>query len=266
MAPSLLGGDAKRNTFTVMRGPESSAGASRSSGRFHTTHWSVVLQAGQVASPESDAALEKLCRAYWFPVFAFAQRRGYGPEDAKDLTQEFFSRLLARNDFAGLDPQKGKFRTFLLTAFTHFLSNERDRAATLKRGGGRTLLSLDEFSPEQLSALASAESCPPAKEFDWRWALAVLEQALQQFQEETAAAGKSRQFELLSPFLAAEADAGDYARVAAQLGVADASVAVLVHRLRQRYRELVRAVVAQTVATAVEIEEEMRHLFAVLNQ
>jgi RNA polymerase sigma factor (sigma-70 family) len=249
-----------------MQGTEPNTGATRPGGQFHTTHWSVVLLAGQTSSPESAAALEKLCRAYWFPVFAFAQRKGFRPEDAKDLTQEFFARLLERNDFAGLDPQKGKFRTFLLTAFTNFLSNERDRVGTLKRGGGKIILSLEEFSPEQLGALAPAADCPPAKEFDLHWALAVLDQALNQFKAEMAAAGKARQFELLNLFLTAEAGEGDYANVAQQLGVADSSVAVLVHRMRQHYRELVRAVVAQTVSTPAEIEEEMRHLFEVLNQ
>ncbi len=246
--------------------PESNAGAARSGGQFLTTHWSVVLLAGQTASPDSDAALEQLCRAYWFPVFAFAQRKGFKPEDAKDLTQQFFSRLLKRNDFAGLDPQKGKFRTFLLTAFTHFLSNERDRAATLKRGGGKIILSLDELTPEQLSVLTLAESSSPAREFDLRWALAVLDQALKQFQSEMSAAGKAGQFEVLRPFLTVEASEGGYAKVAQQLGVANSSVAVLVHRMRQHYRELVRSVVAQTVSRATEIEEEMRYLFEVLNQ
>jgi len=222
--------------------------------------------AGQQSSPEGEVALEKLCRAYWFPVFAFAQRRGCGVEDAKDFTQQFFSRLLERNDFAGLDPQKGKFRTFLLSAFTHFLANERDRAGTLKRGGGKLVLSLDGFSPEQLNTLLPTEDCPPTKEFDMRWALAVLEQALNQLKAEMSAAGKTRQFDLLSPFLTAEAGEGDYAAAAQKLAVADSSVAVLVHRMRQHYRELVRAVVAQTVSSATELEEEMRHLFDVLNQ
>lgn len=245
---------------------ETKTGASNTSGRFDTTHWSVVLMAGQTSSPDRAAALEKLCRAYWFPVFVFAQRRGFRPEDAKDLTQQFFSRLLERDDFVGLHPEKGKFRTFLLTAFTHFLSNERDRAATLKRGGDKIILSLDEFSPEQLGSLAAAQECPPAKEFDLRWALTILDQALKQFSAEMSAAGKGRQFDVLRPFLTAEAAEGDYAGVARELGVADSSVAVLVHRLRQRYREIVRKVVAQTVSSPAELEEEMRHLFDVLNQ
>jgi DNA-directed RNA polymerase specialized sigma24 family protein len=249
----------------VMRGPETNAEVAKRGAHFNTTHWSVVLLAGQKSSPHSAKALEKLCRAYWFPVFAFAQRKGCGPEDAKDLTQEFFSRLLERNDFAGLDPQKGKFRTFLLTAFTHFLSNERDRAGALKRGGGKLILSLDGFSADQLGTLA-AENCPPAKEFDLRWALAVLDQALNQLKTEMSAAGKTRQFDQLSPFLTTEAGEGDYAAAAHKLEVADSSVAVLVHRMRQHYRELVRAVVAQTVSSPAEIEEEMRNLFEVLNQ
>lgn len=235
-------------------------------GRFHTTHWSVVLLAGQFSSPQSTAALEELCRAYWMPIYGFARRRGYGEEDAKDLTQQFFSRLLERNDFAGLDPKRGKFRTFLLAAFTHFLANDFDRASAAKRGGGRMIFSLDDLSPAQRSQLEPAGESVPARFFDLQWAQTILETALTKLDGEMTGAGKGGQFAALKYFLTAEAGAGDYPAVAQQLGVADSSVAVLVHRLRQRYRQLVRAEVAQTVTSPPELEEEMRHLFEVLNQ
>jgi RNA polymerase sigma-70 factor (ECF subfamily) len=249
-----------------MQGQEPNAGAAKSPGQFQTTHWSVVLLAGQKTSPQSTVALETLCRAYWSSIFAFARRKGFNEEDAKDLTQQFFARLLERNDFAGLNPQKGKFRTFLLAAFTHFLANERDRSGALKRGGGKTIISFDELSPEQLGRFNVAEECPPAKLFDLHWALAVVDQALNEFKAEMTAAAKAGQFDVLKKYLTADPDEGEYGAAAKKLGVADASVAVLVHRMRQRYRELVRSAVAQTVSSPTELEEEMRHLFEVLNQ
>jgi RNA polymerase sigma-70 factor (ECF subfamily) len=235
-------------------------------GRFSTTRWSVVLLAGQRFSPDSGAALEKLCRAYWQPIFLFAHRKGCGEEDAKDLTQQFFARLLERNDFSGLDPSKGKFRTFLLTAFTHFLANEYDRASALKRGGGRQIFSLEELSPDELGDASGAANATPETLFDLRWATAILQTALQNLKQEMSAPKKPAQFETLKPFLTANAGEGDYATAAQKLGVEVSSVPVLVHRLRQRYRELVREEVAQTVTSPVELEEEMRHLFNVLNQ
>jgi len=238
---------------------------SRPAGQFSTTRWSVVLLAGQDVSPESASALEKLCRAYWLPVCFFARRKGWSEEDAKDLTQQFFARLLERRDFSGLDPGKGKFRTFLLTAFTHFLANEYDRVSALKRGGGQTVLSLDQFSAEELGGLACTEDVSPGNLYDLRWARAILEAALDHLKAEMLEAGKVRHFNELKPFLTANATAGDYPAVAEKLGMEATSVPVQVHRLRHRYRELVRAEVAQTVSSPVELEEEMRHLFAVLN-
>lgn len=249
-----------------MQGPESNTDAPQPAGRFQTTHWSVVLLAGQEQSSGRAAALEKLCRAYWHPIYAFARRKGCGEEDAKDLTQQFFSRLLERNDFAGVDPQKGKFRTFLLTSFTHFLSNEYDRANALKRGGGKTIFSLDELLSDPLNKFEPAGDCSPANQFDQRWATTVLERALNQLKAEMSAAGKAGQFELLKTSLTADAGEGGHEGLAQKLGVAGASVAVMVHRLRQRYRELVRAEVAQTVSSPTELEEEMRHLFQMINQ
>lgn len=234
-------------------------------GQFATTRWSVVLAAGREISPERAAALEKLCRAYWQPICVFARRKGWNEEDAKDLTQQFFSNLLERNDFTGLDPGRGKFRTFLLAAFTHFMANEYDRVNALKRGGGQKFISLDQFSFEELDWASTAES-PPATLYDLRWAQAVLESALRQLKEEMSKTGRQAQFEELKRFLTANAVAGDYAASAEKLAVDAASVPVFVHRLRQRFRELVREEVTQTVSSPVELEEEMRHLFSVLNQ
>ena len=235
-------------------------------GQFSTTRWSVVLLAGRTLSPESAAALEKLCRAYWPPIYCFARRKGWNDADAQDLTQQFFAHLLARNDFGGVDPRKGKFRTFLLAAFTHFLANEYDRLRAQKRGGGVPILSLDALPLEEAGELAPAGDASPGAQYDLRWAKTILETALHRLAEEMLLNGKPDGLAALKPFLTANAAPGDYAAVAARLEVAEASVPVLVHRLRQRYRELVRAEVAQTVTSPAELEEEMRHLFAVLNQ
>ncbi|HEY3864372.1 MAG TPA: sigma-70 family RNA polymerase sigma factor [Verrucomicrobiae bacterium] len=236
------------------------------SGQFSTTRWSLVLLAGRQMSPESEAALEKLCRAYWRPVCAFARRKGWNEEDAKDLTQQFFANLLQRQDLRGLDPMKGKFRTFLLSAFAHFMANEYDRATALKRGGGRVTLSLDQFPPDSLGSMAPATDMPPDTLYDVRWAQTILQSALRQLKEEMSAAGKKAQFDELKLFLTANAGPGDYAAAARKLGVEESSAPVLVHRLRHRFRELVRAEVTETVSTPLELEEEMRYLFDVLNQ
>jgi RNA polymerase sigma-70 factor (ECF subfamily) len=249
-----------------MHHPEADNQAGGGKGQFDTTHWSAVLLAGQQPSAQSAAALESLCRAYWQPIYVFARRKGYKEEDAKDLTQHFFSNLLERNDFSGLDPRKGKFRTFLLTAFTHFLANEHDRANAHKRGGGRIIVSLDELPNEESGLMDLAAEPSAAKLYDLRWARSVVKQALESLKQEMAVAGKQGQFDALKIFLTVDAAEGDYIKAAQQLGVADASVAVLVHRMRQRYRQLVRAQVAQTITSPAELEEEMRHLFEVLNQ
>ena len=240
--------------------------ASEQRGRFNTTHWSVVRLAGGEPSSQSTAALEKLCRTYWHPIYAFARRKGRSEEDAKDLTQHFFCNLLQRKDFSGLDPGKGKFRTFLLTAFSHFLANDYDRANAGKRGGGNVIVPLDELPAGESSLRDPMAEYPATRLFDLHWARSVVKKALECLKEEVREAGKSGQFAELKVYLTNEAAGGDYAAAAKKLGVADASVAVLVHRMRQRYRQLVREQVAQTVTSPAELEEEMRHLFEVLNQ
>jgi RNA polymerase sigma-70 factor (ECF subfamily) len=242
---------------------------SNPAGQFLTTRWSLVLlagQAGEAGTPDSLQALENLCRAYWQPVCLFARRKGWSEEDAKDLTQQFFVHLLTHNVFHGLDARKGKFRTFLLTAFTHFLANEHDRINALKRGGGRQIVSFDEFSADGFCDFPSMETLAPGEVFDVRWAKNILEAAFQRLKREMLAGNKSVEFETLKPFLTVSAAASDYAAAAEKLGLEAASVAVRVHRLRHHYRELVREEVAQTVTTPMELDEEMRHLFELLNQ
>lgn len=232
---------------------------------FNTTHWSVVLRAGGVQSQQCVEALEQLCRTYWQPLYFFARRRGYTDADAKDLTQQFFSALLQRNDLAGVDPVRGRFRSFLLSAFTHFLANEYDRANAQKRGGGKTIISLDAVLDEQLKHFENSPDTPSGAAFDRHWAMTILAQALARLKTEFSAVPKANQFELLKGFLTADGASADYAGIAEKLAVAPASVPVLVHRLRGRYRELVREEVAQTLSNPGELEEEMRHLFQVLN-
>jgi RNA polymerase sigma-70 factor (ECF subfamily) len=225
-----------------------------------------VLLAGQNQSAQGAEALEKLCRTYWPPLYAFIRRQGYCPEDAQDLTQKFFASLLERNDFGTVDPRKGKFRTFLLTALTHFLSNERDHAQAAKRGGGQQVISLNALESERWYLAEPTVSVSPDKLFDLRWARTVLEEGLRHLQAEIAAEGKSRQFAELKSYLTDEPGEGEYAAAAARLGMTSQAVAVVVHRLRHRYRELVRDEVAQTLASPLDVEEEMRHLYQALTE
>ena len=231
---------------------------------FATTHWSVVLAAGQISSPETTAALERLCRTYWYPLYAYIRRRGYEAQDAQDLTQEFFARLLEKNYLDGVDRAKGKFRSFLLAALNHFLSNQRDRERAAKRGGKHTFISLDTRAAEALYQLEPLSQATCEKSFDRHWAQKVFDEGMICLQQECAAAGKSAHFDLLKTFLAGEAAVGEYVSLGTQLGLSANGVAVSVHRLRERYRELVRAEIAHTVGSPSEIDEEIRYLFEVL--
>ena len=235
-------------------------------GAFETTHWSLVLKAKDDRAPGGIAALEKLCRAYWQPLYSHARRRGYSPADAQDLTQEFFSRLIARNALEGVNPTAGRFRSFLLASLDHLMANEADKAQTLKRGGGHRFISLDGEEAESRFARETAGRADdsPEKAFDRGWALTVLERALARLREEMTAAGKRSQFDRLKVFLSDVAREGDYAALADPLGLDSGGVAVAVHRLRKRYREIVCSEIAQTVGTEAEVNDEMRHLFAAL--
>ena len=233
-------------------------------GLFVTTHWSVVLAAGQQESPQATEALENLCRTYWYPLYVYVRRRGYGPEDAADLTQDFFAHLLKKNAFAGADPQRGKFRSFLVASLDHFLINQWNRARTAKHGGGQAPIPLDADAAERRHRQEPDSSLTPEKLFEQQWGFAVLEQALARLGKEFAEAGKSGQFNRLKVFLTSKVDYGQYPAVAAELGLSTAAISRAVHRMRQRYRELVRAEIAHTVSSPDELEEEMRHLFAAI--
>ncbi len=248
-----------------MRTEESSSGPGAHGGIFATTHWSVVLAAGQHESPQAAEALEKLCRTYWYPLYAYVRRSGHSPEDAQDLTQEFFARLLARDSFAHVGPQKGKFRSFLLTALRHFLSDQWRQARAVKRGGGAEVLSLDALEAEERYRLEPVERMDAEKIYERRWALTLLEQALQRLREESAAAGKTKLFEALESLVAGESDIS-CGEVAVKLGLTDSAVKSSLHRLRERYRALVREEIAHTVAEPAEVEAEVRYLITVVSQ
>lgn len=230
---------------------------------FATTHWSVVLNARRDA-PESAEALEVLCRTYYYPLYAYVRRRGHASHDAQDLTQEFFARLLRKPFLARVGPEKGRFRSFLLASMNHFLANEWDRAKAEKRGGKASFISLDEESAESRYAREDVLDQQAERMFESRWALVLLEAALGRLQTEASSAGKSALFEKLKGFLEAEPEPGEYARLAGELGWTSGAVAVAVHRLRGRYRELLVEEVAATVSGAEDIEDELRLLMAAL--
>ncbi len=229
-----------------------------------STHWSAVLAAGQPGSRRAAAAIEELCRTYWYPLYAYIRRRGYEVEEAQDLTQEFFTEMLENHWLKSADPQRGKFRSFLLGAMNHFLANDWRRAHTLKRGGGKALISLDDTAERRYAADA-ATGLTPEKMYERRWAWSLFERAFSRLREQYAAAGKARLYDVLKGFLADDIDEGDYARLAGQLEMTHGAVGTAVHRLRDRYRELVREEVAHTVADPAEVEDEIRSLLAALS-
>lgn len=231
---------------------------------FVTTHWSVVLAAGHSDTTRAHDALAELCQTYWYPLYAYARRRGSAPHDAQDLTQEFFARLLEGHWVAQADRQRGRFRSFLLSAMKHFLANEWNKAQTQKRGGGQRILSLDDDSAERRYRLEPVEKRTPESLFEQSWALTLLEGVLARLEEEYRRAGKQAWMEAMRPSLATDRGALDYTELAATLGMTEPAARMAVHRLRQRYRQLIRAEVASTVASPEEVEAEMRHLFQAL--
>jgi RNA polymerase sigma factor (sigma-70 family) len=231
---------------------------------FTTTHWSVILAAANQETPEAAAALERLCRIYWYPLYAYVRRRGYSPEDAQDLTQEFFARLLEKNFLVQVDPGKGKFRSFLLAAINHFLANEWDRANAVKRGGRVTFLALDHDSAEQRLAEISLDRSPE-QIFERCWALAFLQEVLGRLRDEVVQAGHAAHFEELKVFLTGDKSSVSYAELAAKLGTNEAALRKEVQRLRHRYGELLREEIGRTVANPAEVEDELCHLFTVLS-
>jgi RNA polymerase sigma factor (sigma-70 family) len=231
---------------------------------FVTTHWSVVLAAGHGDTTRADDALAHLCQTYWYPLYAYARRRGCSPPDAQDLTQEFFARLLKGNWLADADRQRGRFRSFLLSAMKHFMANEWNKAQAQKRGSGQPLLSLNDDAAEHRYRLEPVEKATPESLFERGWALTLLEGVLARLEEEYRSEGKHTWMEAMRPALTTDRGAIDYAEMAHKLGVTETAARVAVHRLRQRYRQLIRAEVASTVASPEEAEAEMHHLFRVL--
>ncbi len=229
---------------------------------FVTTHWSVVLSARQPDSPQSAVALETLCRTYWYPLYAYLRRQGQPPHDAQDLTQGFFARLLQKDYLQAAAREKGRFRTFLLVALKRFLANEWDREHAQKRGGFAPVVPIDQDFAESRFAADPSPNVQPDVLFDRNWATTLLERAMMQLKEEYVASGRAKLFEYLQSCLMHDESALPYAEIAARLNLTEPAVKMAVHRLRARYREILRAEIAHTVSSPEEVEEEVRHLFS----
>ena len=232
---------------------------------FATTHWGVVLAAGEGGSEPSHDALETLCKTYWYPIYVYVRRKGYGPDDAQDLTQEFFAQLIAKQHLRLADPNKGRFRSFLLATLHFFLAREWTRAHRQRRGGQYQFVSLDLQEPEQRYQFEPADNETPEKSFQRQWALTVLKQAMLALETECELAGKENLFRQAKHLLSGDRDGAGYSTIAARLDMREGAVRVSVHRLRQRYGELLRAEIGKTVDTEAEIDEELRYLMGTLS-
>jgi len=230
---------------------------------FTTTHWSVVL-AAQGESPAAREALEKLCRTYWRPIYGFVRRQGIGPEEAEDLTQGFFALLLERRDLDAVRKEKGRLRSYLLTSLKHFLADERRRAMAIKRGKGERLIPLDELRADEWTDMEPADPLTAERIYERRWAATVLERVLNLLKDEYAATRSAALFDSLTQLLPDEPGAPSRADIAAQFGMTENAVTQAFHRFRQRYQSLLRQEIAHTVATPGDIEDEVRHLIAVV--
>jgi DNA-directed RNA polymerase specialized sigma24 family protein len=235
----------------------------KSSIAFTTTHWSVVLEA-QGQSPAAQEALEKLCRTYWRPVYSFVKRQGIGPDEAEDLTQGFFSLLLERRDFDAVRKEKGRLRSYLLTSLKHFIASEQRRAMTLKRGKGQRLIPLEELKANQRVELEPADTLSADRLYERRWALTLMEQVLRRLKDEYCTGGNAALFDSLKQLLPDEPGAQSRADIAMQLGMTDNALRQAFHRFRHRYQFLLREEISHTVAVASDVEDELRHLIAVL--
>jgi RNA polymerase sigma factor (sigma-70 family) len=231
---------------------------------FVTTHWSIVVGAAQRDSPEAMAALDKLCRSYWYPIYVFVRRKGYTPHEAEDLTQEFFARLIKGRDLEAVRREKGRFRSYLLVSLKHFLVNEWKRGQTQKRGGGQDLIPLDLALAEDVYAAESSAVQTPENAFERRWAFTLLETVLGRLRAEYTESERGKLFDCLRDYLSSEAPPRSQEAIAKDLGMSEGAVKQAVHRLRRRYRELLREEIAQTVATVGDVEDELRHLIGLL--
>jgi RNA polymerase sigma-70 factor (ECF subfamily) len=233
---------------------------------FTTTHWSVVLAAQGGATPAAQAALEKLCRTYWRPIYGFIRRHGVGPEEAKDLTQGFFALLLERRDFDAVRKEKGRLRSYLLTSLKHFLTNERNRAMAIKRGEGRRLIPLEDVRERERIGFEASETLAADQIYERRWALSVLDQVLARLRDEYRAAGPAAAglFDRLQKSLTDEPDRPSPEETAREFGMTASAVRQASYRMRQRYRQLLREEIAHTVMALGDIDDELRHLVGVL--
>jgi RNA polymerase sigma factor (sigma-70 family) len=252
-------------SYNAPMSPPSSDSAPNNTQWFVTTHWSVVLAAKQDDSSEATVALEKLCRAYWRPLYAYIRRDGHDGTEAQDLTQEFFARLLARDYLQHLRHQEGKFRSFLLAYLKNFLSEQRRKVGAQKRGGHCEFVSLNEPAREDGYLLEPVDELTPDQVFERRWAQAVLQKALERLREEFLARGQGTLFELLQDYQPREPGGRSYAQLGDELAMTEAAVKSAVQRMRQRHRELLREEIAHTVTRPEEIEEELRHFRALLS-
>ncbi len=249
-----------------MRRENPDSGQGVNGGAFATTLWSVVAAAGQASDSAAQPALEQLCRSYWYPLYAHVRRRGYSREDAEDLTQAFFARLLTHQSLSVADPSRGRFRCFLLAGLNHFLANEWDKARAEKRGGGGSHLSFDTATGEQLYDREVSRELNAEELYERAWALQFLDQVRARLRHTYAEAGKADRFEALERFLPGEESPPSYARAAAQLGVPEGTLKAEVHRLKRQYGDLLREEVAHTVACPDEIDDELRYLIQVLGR
>ncbi len=243
----------------------SGVGASARNGpaAFTTTHWSVVLEA-QGQSRAAQEALEKLCRTYWRPVYSFVRRQGARPEEAEDLTQSFFALLLERCDFDAVRKEKGRLRSYLLTSLKHFLASEQRRTMTAKRGKGQRLIPLEELSASKRTEVEPADPLSADRLYERRWAVTLMEQVLRRLKDEYRTAGNAALFDSLKQLLPDEPGAPSRAEIASQLGMTENALRQAFHRFRHRYQVLLREEISHTVAIASDIEDELRHLIAVL--
>jgi len=244
------------------QGAKSSQGAPIA---FTTTHWSVVLEA-QGPTPAAQAALEKLCRTYWRPIYGFVRRQGTDSEEAKDLTQGFFARLLERRDLDSVRREKGRLRSYLLTSLKHFMANANRSATAIKRGQGRVPVPLEELLSRERTELEPADTLSADRIYERRWAVTLLDQVLARLGKEYRAAGNASLFEQFEQFLADEPDRLSQAQIAEKLGMTENAVTQAFHRFRLRYRELLREEIADTVAAPGDVQDELRHLIAVLRE
>ena len=234
-------------------------------GKFATTHWSVIRAAAECTSDGAIEALAKLCQSYWYPLYFYVRRLGHQPDDAQDLTQEFFWRVLEKRYLCAADPEKGRFRSFLLTALKRFMANQWDKVTRQKRGGDQVFLSLQERDVEGRYLAEPADYGTPEKAYDRRWALALLEKVVHKLEREFISTGRGHLFLALKPWITAYDDPAAYPQAAAQLKMTQGALRVAVCRLRQRYRETLRAEIGNTVSQPDDIDEEIRYLFAALS-